>query len=359
MFAQVGEVRYAYHRFGPTSPSPRVIKPPAIEQQDGERTGNASAAANTPVLFIPGLGLTMYMWPVPMLQQLAMDREVIIYDLMGSGGSNMTGAAARVPLTIEAMADSTAALLTKLGLPKVDVWSWSLGGSVAYALLARHTARVDNVVVAASTPGGPDAFVPPLSTLQKLRTVSSKWTDILPFMFPDGARDPGVCALFAAYNSFHTSAFTRAERPIGGLRVLEQQGGALLRFFTTGGAASVAARLMGVPNRVLILHGVQDSLMPIRNAPLAAGKLLGSWLLQFPGEGHGLPFSNVQATIQMTTSFFSLARTLPQKEMEMWAGYGTSAALMRTQIAAALGTEAFNPGSAPGISATAAAAAAG
>lgn len=63
-----------------------------------------------------------YMWPVPMLQQLAMDREVIIYDLMGSGGSNMTGAAARVPLTIEAMADSTAALLTKLGLPKVDVW---------------------------------------------------------------------------------------------------------------------------------------------------------------------------------------------------------------------------------------------
>jgi hypothetical protein len=61
----------------------------------------------------------------------------------------------------------------------------------------------------------------------------------------------------------------------------------------------------------------------------------------------------------MTTSFFSLARTLPQKEMEMWAGYGTSAALMRTQIAAALGTEAFNPGSAPGISATAAAAAAG
>jgi pimeloyl-ACP methyl ester carboxylesterase len=76
--------------------------------------------------------------------------------------------------------------------------SWSLGGSVAYALLARHTARVDNVVVAASTPGGPDAFVPPLSTLQKLRTVSSKWTDILPFMFPDGARDPGAVQCFAA-----------------------------------------------------------------------------------------------------------------------------------------------------------------
>jgi pimeloyl-ACP methyl ester carboxylesterase len=60
---------------------------------------------------------------------------------------------------------------------------------------------------------------------------------------------------------------------------------------------TIINKLAAVPNRVLILHGVQDKLMPVRNALLGAWKLLGSWMLQFPGEGHGIPFSNVQAVI--------------------------------------------------------------
>jgi hypothetical protein len=37
--------------------------------------------------------------------------------------------------------------------------------------------------------------------------------------------------------------------------------------------------------------------MPIRNAVLGAQQLLGAWMLQFPGEGHGIPFSNLPAVI--------------------------------------------------------------
>ena len=36
------------------------------------------------------------------------------------------------------MANSTLALLTQLRLKQPDIWGWSLGGSVAYALLAYH-----------------------------------------------------------------------------------------------------------------------------------------------------------------------------------------------------------------------------
>jgi pimeloyl-ACP methyl ester carboxylesterase len=36
------------------------------------------------------------------------------------------------------MANSTLALLTQLKLKQPDIWGWSLGGSVAYALLAYH-----------------------------------------------------------------------------------------------------------------------------------------------------------------------------------------------------------------------------
>jgi hypothetical protein len=75
---------------------------------------------------------------------------------------------------------------------------------------------------------------------------------------------------------------------------LLEQSQAAVKFFMDG---TIINKLGAVPNRVLILHGVQDKLMPVRNALLGAWKLLGSWMLQFPGEGHGIPFSNVQAVI--------------------------------------------------------------
>jgi pimeloyl-ACP methyl ester carboxylesterase len=78
------------------------------------------------------------------------------------------------------------------------------------------------------------------------------------------------------------------------LQSLLEQSQAAVKFFMDG---TIINKLGVVPNRVLILHGVQDRLMPVRNALLGAWKLLGSWMLQFPGEGHGIPFSNAQAVI--------------------------------------------------------------
>lgn len=46
------------------------------------------------------------------------------------------------------------------------------------------------------------------------------------------------------------------------------------------------------------VHGVQDRLVPIRNAVLGAQHLLGSWMLQLPSEGHAVPFDNLPAVIE-------------------------------------------------------------
>lgn len=88
----------------------------------------------------------------------------------------------------------------------------------------------------------------------------------------------------------HPHACGRVAHP----QAMLEQSGAVVRFFES---PDVINRLSSVPNRVLILHGVQDRIMPIRNAPLADDKLLGAWMLQMPGEGHGVPFSNLQAVI--------------------------------------------------------------
>jgi hypothetical protein len=63
----------------------------------------------------------------------------------------------------------------------------------------------------------------------------------------------------------------------------------------------------------------------VRNALLGAWKLLGSWMLQFPGEGHGLLFSNIPAIVATTLQFFSFASPLSRAELAQWGEYGGTA----------------------------------
>lgn len=56
-------------------------------------------------------------------------------------------------------------------------------------------------------------------------------------------------------------------------------------------------QLAASTNRVLVVHGVQDRIVPVRNAQMADNLLLGSWLLQLPSGGHAVPFSHQQAML--------------------------------------------------------------
>ncbi|KAF8055600.1 hypothetical protein HT031_006719 [Scenedesmus sp. PABB004] len=311
-FVQVGTVRFAYHRFGP-------LRPGGAAAEAGSRVFSRATKPPSPVMFISGWGLTMYMWPIPLLQRLAESREVVIFDNMRTGLSNDSSTA---PLSIEAMASATVGLIAALNLTTPDIWSWSLGGFVAYGLLAAYEDKIGNVIVAASSPGGPDALLPPRVVTDDIAAARQNYTALLPYFFPGGAADPGVCAFYAAYNSFYASQFTSLATPLG-LNSLQEQSAAVVRYFTS---PSIIDQLDGTPNRVLILHGVQDRLMPVRNAMLGASRLLGAWMMQFPGEGHGIPFSNVQAVTTTTLQFFSFANPLSKAEMIQWASYGATAA---------------------------------
>jgi pimeloyl-ACP methyl ester carboxylesterase len=64
------------------------------------------------------------------------------------------------PLTIDAMADQTSALIDTLGLGRPDVLGWSMGGMIAQALAVLHPAQVGRLVLCATYPGT-GAAVPP------------------------------------------------------------------------------------------------------------------------------------------------------------------------------------------------------
>jgi alpha/beta hydrolase fold len=87
----------------------------------------------TPVVFFVHLAATLDNWDSRIVDPIAKDHHVITFDNRGVGASS-----GEVPDTIEAMADDAVTFINALGFDKVDIFSFSLGGMVAQALVAKH-----------------------------------------------------------------------------------------------------------------------------------------------------------------------------------------------------------------------------
>ena len=93
---------------------------------------------------------------------LAKNHQVILVDLQGHGRT----ADVDRPMTLEAMADDIAALLTYLKIPQADVMGYSLGGGVALQTAVRHPEMVRKLVLVSAVLRS-NAYYPELRALQK------------------------------------------------------------------------------------------------------------------------------------------------------------------------------------------------
>src|SRR6478672_8877889 len=94
-----------------------------------------------PLLLINGLGANLEMWQ-PLVRVLAADRELIAFDLPGTGRS----ARPRWPLRMPQLARLVTELLDDLGYDQLDVLGYSLGGIVAQELAHRAPERIRRLV---------------------------------------------------------------------------------------------------------------------------------------------------------------------------------------------------------------------
>jgi len=105
-----------------------------------------------PLVLLHGGLLTIDLNFGPLLQPLAASRQVIAVELQGHGHTADTGR----PMTIQALAGDVVALLDHLGIAEADLFGFSLGGLVAYAVAIMAPARVGKLIVASA-----DAHRPP------------------------------------------------------------------------------------------------------------------------------------------------------------------------------------------------------
>jgi pimeloyl-ACP methyl ester carboxylesterase len=122
-FVEANGVRFAYRRFG--------------------------NAAGVPLVFNQHFTGTMDHWDPLVTDGLARDREVILFN--NAGVSSSSG---EVPARIEKMGANAAAFIKALGLTKVDVLGFSIGGFVAQELALQAPGLVRRLVLVGTGPRG-------------------------------------------------------------------------------------------------------------------------------------------------------------------------------------------------------------
>ena len=118
--------------------------------------GYRVVGSEPPLVLIMGYGWNMEGWDPRLVHDLARHNRVVMFDNSGVGRTQSLPS----PVTIDAMADQTSALIDTLGLGRPDVLGWSMGGMIAQALAILHPAQVRRLVLCATFPGTGAAVLP-------------------------------------------------------------------------------------------------------------------------------------------------------------------------------------------------------
>lgn len=120
--------------------------------------------AQTPVVLLHSLAMTRAMWTPSIREMFGQDRQVILCDIPGHGGSPL-----RESRTIEAIADRIALALVNIGVDRASVVGASLGGCVAQALAIQHGTLVSGLGLVDTTSdyNDPDAWTARAATARR------------------------------------------------------------------------------------------------------------------------------------------------------------------------------------------------
>lgn len=107
------------------------------------------AGSDVPVVFLHHLTAVLDDWDPRVLDGIAAHHRVIAFDNRGVGASGSA-----VPGTIEQMAADAIAFIRALGLAKVDLFGFSLGGGVAQLIALKAPDLVRRMILAGTGPRG-------------------------------------------------------------------------------------------------------------------------------------------------------------------------------------------------------------
>jgi pimeloyl-ACP methyl ester carboxylesterase len=228
-----------------------------------------------PVVFFVHLAATLDNWDPRIIDPIAENRHVITFDNRGVGGS--TG---EVPDSVEAMADDAYSFIRALGFDKIDIFSFSLGGMVAQALVVKHPELVRKLVLTGTGPaGGKDIDKVAGITYYDILRATLTRSDPKEFLFFN-RNTTGKRAGKAFVTRLQERTVDR-DAPAT-VKVLQTQLKAIKKW-----GRSAPADLSKLTQPTLIANGDNDRMVPSVLSNDLHRRIAGSELIIYPDSGHG------------------------------------------------------------------------
>ena len=228
-----------------------------------------------PVVFFVHLAATLDNWDPRIVDPIAKDHHFITFDQRGVGAS--TG---KVPDSIEAMADDAYTFIRALGFDKIDIFSFSLGGMIAQALVVEHPELVRKLVLTGTGPaGGKDIDKVAGTTYYDILRAALTRSDAKEFLFFN-RNATGKPAAKAFIKRLQERTVDR-DAPIK-VKAFQTQLNAIKKW-----GRSAPADLSKITQPTLIANGDNDRMVPSVLSEDLHRRITGSELIIYPDSGHG------------------------------------------------------------------------
>jgi pimeloyl-ACP methyl ester carboxylesterase len=269
-FVEATGIRFAYRRFG---------KP-----------------AGLPLVFLQHFTGTLDNWDPAVLDAVAADREVIIFD--NAGVASSTGETAS---TVAGIASTAAHFIAALGLQQIDLLGFSMGGFVAQELTLRHPDLVRRLVLVGTGPRGGEGLATFSPEVWAMLTREYTPADEL---LLDTFFSPTPTSQAAGRRFLERIRARTTDRDVA---INELVAPAQLAAIAEWGAPREGTYeyLQAINQPVLVVNGKNDLLFPTINSYLLQQHLPDARLILYPNAGHGSLYQYLEEFVQHLTLFLN------------------------------------------------------
>ena len=267
-FVEANGIRFAYRRFGKTG--------------------------GVPLVFNQHFRGTMDYWDPAVTDGLARNREVILFN--NAGVSSSSG---EVPTSVQDMAANAIAFIKALGLTKVDVLGFSIGGMVAQEITAQAPDLVRRMILVSTGPRGAD-----MSTSRSAEIFAGTY---------DPPEDLWLAVHFspspssrAAGLAFLKRKLLRRDRdPEVSEEAAAAQREAINKYYAP--AESVLDYLKDIRQPTLVVQGSNDVIVPTVNSYILQQNLPNAQLTLYPDANHGSFYQYPELFVSHADEFLTSA----------------------------------------------------
>ena len=267
-FVEANGIRFAYRRFG--------------------RTGGV------PLVFNQHFRGTMDYWDPAVTDGLARNREVILFN--NAGVSSSSG---QVPTSVQGMGANAIAFIKALGLTKVNVLGFSIGGMVAQEIAVRAPDLVRRLILVGTGPRGAD-----MSTSRTAEVFAGTY-DPPEHLWLAVHFSPSPSSQAAGLAFLQRKLLRKDRDPEVSGEAAAAQREAIIKYYAP--AESVLGYLKDIRQPTLVVQGSNDAIVPTANSYILQQNLPNAQLILYPDASHGSFYQYPELFVSQADQFLTSA----------------------------------------------------